>query len=578
MNQATRFAVCLGVLAGSLAIGATARADIPVTGGRATGNAAFFLPGATTSTGSPVLFDTAIQTLRIVTPNGTTTTSRFIPNAASFTDTNGNKIPDSGDTGRLAGSLSGVAFSPNGGPVFFQGIPTTLNFTLNSFSPNFLQGGTLISPQQVGTAPLVFLPITNVTLSSQSSTNYSTQEGVLEAGPFDAKLTGDFIGLPSNLQFRASSETVLPVVLGRRVKFDFEGQDVTPDTVDFDGDTLDFSGETTKFKVQSVGTPGTREFKIEGTAGNLDIRLTAPFDLKQNDLINVISPLDYSIKGEGPGYVAFGNSSVSFTGTSRKDTNFKLEQGDRKFEGRSGGNVAFRLTTGSDDSTNFTPFVGVNNDGTDFTSGSSNGSVSSSSGGTTTGGGTTTSGGTTTVTTTQVTNISFTNFVSSTTYIRLFNPSLLVVDRDQDRDNDNDVVDGNLTYTIYKGSIPVIVVVERDNQGRIIFVEREQGRGRALGRKRRVVAAYQEVGLPSRVFPGLVGLKQIPPEQVETTSGDTTSTPTGSTSSGSTATPDTTTTPSSTTTPSTTTTSGTTTTPSDTTTPSRTSPSGTTTP
>ncbi|UBF28371.1 hypothetical protein K9N68_11100 [Kovacikia minuta CCNUW1] len=528
-----------------------ARADIPVTGGRATGDAAFFLPGTNAPTGSPILFDTAIRTLRIVTPNGTTTTSRFIPNAASFTDTNGNKLPDSGDTGKLAGVLSGVAFSPNGGPVFFQGIPTTLNFTLNSFSPSFLQGGTLISPQQAGTAPLVFLPVTNVSLSSQSSSTYSTQEGVLEAGPFDAKLTGNFIGLPSNLQFRASSETVLPVVLGRRIKFDFEGKDVTPDSATFDDDTLDFSGQTTKFKVQSVGTPGTREFKIEGTAGNLDIRLTSPFEIKKNDLINVASPLDYSIKGEGPGYVALGNSSVSFTGTSRRDTQFKFEQGDRKFEGKSGGNVAFRLTTGGDDRTDFTPFVGVNNDGTDFTSGSSS---SSSTGGTTT-------STTTVVTTTQVTNISFTNFVSSTTYIRLFNPSLLVVNTNQnnnnqgDDDRDDDIVYGNLTYTIYKGSIPVIVVIERDSQGRIIFVERERGRGRALGRKRRVVAAYQEVGLPSRVFPGLVGLKQIPPDQVTTDSGDTTTTP------GTTTTPDSTTTPGTTTTPDSTTTPGTTTTP-----------------
>ncbi len=389
----------------------------------------------------------------------------------------------------------------------------------------------MISPQQVGTAPLVFLPVQGITLSNQSKSTYSTQEGVLEVGLFDANLTGDFIGLPSNLQFRASNETVLPVVLGRRVKFDFEGKNVTPDDVNYDGSELDFSGQTTKFQVQSVGTPGTREFKIEGTAGNLDIRLTAPFDIKQNDLINVLSPLDYSIKGEGPGYVAFGNSSVQFTGSSRRDTNFKFEQGDRKFEGKGSGNVAFRLTTGSDDSTSFTPFVGVNNDGTDFTSNTtSNSSITT--------GGTSTSTTIGSSTTTQITSISLTNFVSSTTYIRLFNPSLIAVLNSNDVP-DNDIVYGNLTYTIYRGSIPVVVVVERDEQGRIIFVERERGRGRALGRKRRVVAAYQEVGLPSRVFPGLVGLKQIPTEQVESaTSGDTSTTsPTDSTTPSSSTTP-----------------------------------------
>ncbi len=44
MNQTTRLAVCLGMMAGSLAIATAAHADIPVTGGRATGDAAFFCP------------------------------------------------------------------------------------------------------------------------------------------------------------------------------------------------------------------------------------------------------------------------------------------------------------------------------------------------------------------------------------------------------------------------------------------------------------------------------------------------------------------------------------------------------
>ncbi len=515
-NYTTRFTACLGMLAGSWAIATAAHAQIPVTGGQATGDAAFFVPGTTSPSGSPILFDTAIKTLRIVTPNGTSTTSRFIPSAADFTDVNGNSLPDSGDTGRLAGTLSGVAFSSNGSPVFFQGIPTNFSFTLNTFNPAFLQGGTLISPAEEGAAPLIFLPIAPITLSPQSSTSFTTDQGQLQVGPFSATLTGDSIGLPSNLQFRASSDVaIVPVELGRRIKFDFEGQNVIPSFADFDGDTLEFEGPTTQFKVQSVGTPGTREFKIEGSIANLAIQITSPFDVKENslDLAIATGPLKYSIKGEGPGYVAFGNSSVSFTGTARKDTEFKFEQGNQKFEGKSIGNVAFNLITGINGTVNFVPFVGVNNNGTEFNVIQTQTLINNT---------------TIISTSTTTTSVAFTNVVlnPSTTYIRLFNPSLLVVDRDDDDDDNNDdIVYGNLTYTIYQGSLPAVVVVERDDDGRIIFVERERGRGRALGRRRRVIAAYQEVGLPSRVFPGLVGLRQLPPEEINTTGDDDDSTP-----------------------------------------------------
>ncbi len=533
-NYTTRFVACLGMLAGSWAIATTADAQIPVTGGQATGDAAFFVPGTTSPSGSPVLFDTAIKTLRIVTPNGTSTTSRFIPSAADFTDVNGNNLPDSSDTGRLAGTLSGVAFSSSGSPIFFQGIPTNFSFTLNTFNPAFLQGGTLISPVEEGAAPLIFLPVAPITLSPQSSTSFIADQGQLQVGSFSATLTGDSIGLPSNLQFRASSDVaIVPIELGRRIKFDFKGQNVIPSFADFDGDTLEFEGPTTQFKVQSVGTPGTREFKVEGAIANLAIQLTAPFEIKENslDLTTATGPLNYSIKGEGPGYVAFGNSSVRFTGTARRDTHFKFEQDNQKLEGRSGGNIAFNLTAGIDDTVNFVPFVGVNNNGTEFNVVQTQTLINNT---------------TIISTSTTTTSVAFTNVVlnPSTTYIRLFNPSLLVVDRDGNNDNDDDdnddIVYGNLTYTIYQGNIPVVVVVERDDDGRIIFVEREHGRGRALGRRRRVVAAYQEVGLPSRVFPGLVGLRQLPPEEVNITDDSTTA-------------PGTTTTPGTTTSPGTTT-------------------------
>ena len=552
IDQSTRFAVCLGLLAGSLAIATAAHADIPITSGQATGDAAFFLPGtaptATTPSGTPVLFDTAIQTLRLVTPNGTTTTSRFLPNASQFTDTNGNNVPDSGDKGRLEGTLSGVAFSASGNPVFFQGVPTAINFTLSAFSPSFIQGGTLISPQQVGTAPLVFLPVQNVTLSSDSSTSFTSQAGLLSVGAFDAALTGDSIKLPSDLQLRSTNvSNDVSTVLGRRIKFEFEGKDVLPtaetDLNPSDG-VITFSGPTTKFQVQSVGTPGTSEFKLEGTVANLDLEITAPFSGQLEGTLSSVARTNYEVKGEGPGYVAFGNSAVTFAGSARRDTQFKFEQSSGKLDGRSNGDVSFALKTGSGDFTSFSPVVGVNNNGTAFNR-STNTSTNTS-----------TSTSTTTVSETSTRSIVFTNFVANTTYIRLFNPSLFVVngtdgdddndsrDDDDSRSSDND--DSNATYTIYQQRGSVEVVVERDSEDRILLVERDRSDrqlppGQAK-RRGRVVSAYQVVGLSSRVFPGLVGLRQIPATQAQSTTTPATNTP--ATNTPATTTPTTTTTPS----------------------------------
>ncbi len=508
MNQSMRFTVCLGLLAGSVAIAPAVRADIPVTSGQASGQAAFFLPGSNATPGTtaaPVLFDAAVQTLRLVTPNGTSTNSRFIPNASSFTDTNTNGLPDAGDTGRLEGQLSGVAFTSAGSPVLFQGVPAALNFTLSSYTPAFIQGGTLVSPQTTGAAPLVFLPSTSVTLSTESSANFSTQTGSLSVGDFAADLTGDFIGLPSDLQLRPVSDSGnLPVILGRRVKFEFKGDNVLPGTgtnLNPANGQISYFGPTTDFKVQSVGTRGTQEFKIEGNLGVLDttIGIAAPATIRQDGTLSNTAPTKYEIKGEGPGYVAFGNNSVSFTGTSRRQTEFKFEQGNNKLEGKTAGDIYFNVSPGGS-FTAYTPVVGVNNSGTTFTP------VAPLPSG----------GGTTVVTTpsttlTAVTNITLINTSANTTYVRTFNPTQLVMGgygRDRDDDKDDDVIFGNLTYTVYVNR-PVQVVVEQDRKGRIVVVEREKG-PRARGSKRRVLSTYQVIGLPSRVFPGLTGLKQIP--------------------------------------------------------------------
>jgi hypothetical protein len=81
--------------------------------------------------------------------------------------------------------------------------------------------------------------------------------------------------------------------------------------------------------------------------------------------------------------------------------------------------------------------------------------------------------------------------------------------------------DGNsrtVVYWLYQaGKPPLEVVVERDGD-RMLLVDRTPRQERKLRKKGQVVAAYQTVGLPSRVFPGLVGVQVIPPETVRSVS------------------------------------------------------------
>jgi len=536
MIQPTRFVIGLGLIASSLTVTTVARADIPITGGQVSGEAAFFtqtnisntttLP-TLTRTGQPVLFDTVIQTLRIVTPNGTTTTSRFLPNAARFTDVNGNSRPDGGDTGRLEGALSGVAFNRVGSPVFFQNIPTALNFTLTSFNPVFTDIGSLISPRQEGTAPLLFLPRVNVTLSESSNSTYNSRLGLLETGAFAGNLTGDFIGLPSDLQLRpaAGDVTFIPLFSERRVKFDFRGNNAEVDRAAFGenplggSDELTFAGEVTDFQVQSVGTAGTREFKVTGS-GTLDITLSGPFDIRRDSLdLNGLTQgdtIDYRIQGEGPGFVGFtGSNSIAYSGVSRRETKFNFEQGDNRFEGRSDGNVSFTVSDRNDNidfrnpAFRFTvPVVGINTVtavGTPFVSSSLSGAS---------------------VTTSTTSTFVFTTTVFNTTSINIFPAyrNLLIEqesdDDDDDDDDDNEGYGSNVVYYVYgQRTQATEVVIERQGD-RILVVDRTPVRGRKLKKRGQVISAYQVVGLPSRVFPGLTGLRQIPAEQVPAASLD----------------------------------------------------------
>jgi hypothetical protein len=110
--------------------------------------------------------------------------------------------------------------------------------------------------------------------------------------------------------------------------------------------------------------------------------------------------------------------------------------------------------------------------------------------------------------------------VFNTTSITIFPVyrNLLVENADNDNTHANTDANGgyssNVVYDIYATwQQPTEVVIERQGD-RILLVDRTQVQGRKLNKRGQAVAAYQVVGLPSRVFPGLTGLRQIPAEQV----------------------------------------------------------------
>jgi hypothetical protein len=355
--KSTRYAVCFG-LAGSfaVAIAPAVRAQIQVTGGRASGQAAFFVPTPGGSRAGQVeLFDVGISRLRLETRNGNTSTAAFTPTAASFKAGSDNE-PNSGDTGTMRGLLSGIAFSSRGTPIPFSNRQTLLNFTLNRFDSNLGEiNGTLISPDKPGDAALVFLPNVNATLASGSS--FDATRGDLKLGDFEADLNTGLIDLPSSYLFRNSGNPIVtPVNLARRIKFTFEGEDVLPQRgTDFNvgnnnSGSIRFVGEANKkFQIQSVGTRESDEFKIDGTFGAVDITIRGPFDIKSNERLNENRVVDkYKIEGESNGFTSlFASNSVGFSGTARRDTKFKFEQGNNTLEGRSDGNVNFYAVAGT---------------------------------------------------------------------------------------------------------------------------------------------------------------------------------------------------------------------------------------
>ncbi|MBE9118590.1 hypothetical protein IQ249_22125 [Lusitaniella coriacea LEGE 07157] len=516
-------------LAGSLAmtVAPAARAQtsgIPVTGGQATGQAAFFIP-QTDPNGNVRLFDIGIQTLQIQTDKGTTTTSVFTPNAATFSDANSNGMPDSGDTGVLRGTLAGTAFTSTGAPILFTGRETLLNFTLDSFDSTSDFGGTLISPQMTGAAPLVFLPIINATLASGSS--FDATFGEMQIGDFTAALDNGLIDLPGFLEFRSGGgqmPTLPPIAVGRRIKFEFKGKDVTPVVFNFNANSLRFAGAANdKFEIQTTGRQGSQRFEIKADAGFVDVALGGPFtDLELQNPGAANGPLDYKIEGESNGiFSLYAPNSFAFNGFARRDTKFEFKNdNDFKFEGRSAGSVNFYATAGLGTQVNrditFTDFTFTNFDG------ANNPAVCNACNTTLVNNANITIGGqivtigqpvvvlaanrnNSVLNQSSSSSISFTNSVSfnsgfstsifgnseSSSTIDVFNPSSSGSGRNRYR-------------ILSRRSDDIkIKVVNRGN--------RRYYRVRGRGRRRR---GFAQVGPNCRIFPGLVGLRELSEDEL----------------------------------------------------------------
>ena len=221
-------ASCLLIGSSSL-VCSPALAQIPVTGGRLTGSAAFFVP----SVGNTRLLDLGTRTLRLETPNGVTVDSRFLTTGVQL-DAIGNRLPVRGDRGNLTGLLSGRAFDVSGSPVFFSNVQTQLNFAINSFNPNRNLLGTLITPVASTSIAPIFIPVVGVNLDASSARSFVPLSGNLSVGDFDANLPGGTINLQSNFRFGTPLNTEFDV----------------PDTV--------FVGETSfRFSLAGSGIPNS---------------------------------------------------------------------------------------------------------------------------------------------------------------------------------------------------------------------------------------------------------------------------------------------------------------------------------
>ena len=510
VNNRFRYEAIAGTAAALLlALAPNAHSQIAVQGGTIRGDAAFFNPNI----GKSSLFDATIRTLNLRTSNGTTNTSVFLPSASSYNaQTN---FPTSGDTGRLEGTLAGVAFTRGGVPIGFSGVPTALNFTLTSFNSGAALIGSLISPKTGVSASPLFFPVINVRLDSTSTPFYETPlAGSLAVGLFAADVTGGQINLPSSLEFRPLSGLAVPqILLGIPTRFEFAGVKpvtATPGIVPTnlnpltgsvafqgDGDANNLALDVA-FTVQTAGGPPVSGFAdgVRFGADGVDSFLQVG-SLSDAEGTRTF----FRVSGVGIGVSSFVQSTTYGYIGPRTATNFFFQQATGSLQGTTNGPAILRLGTlqptggftlsvkpgvGAPPFQPQNPNPATSNTASNTASSPPIGGGSPSSGGGNGGGSGSNPGSSAgrrvgTVVLFQPNNIEV---------IRLFTIASLRETR----------------YVLIDNREVEIILVRGDARENLYLIR--TGDGRAVG-------GYVEVGPPSGIFPGgLVGLKPISPDEI----------------------------------------------------------------
>ena len=350
-------ASCLLIGSSSL-VCSPALAQIPVTGGRLTGSAAFFVP----SVGNTRLLDLGTRTLRLETPNGVTVDSRFLTTGVQL-DAIGNRLPVRGDRGNLTGLLSGRAFDVSGSPVFFSNVQTQLNFAINSFNPNRNLPGTLITPVASTSIAPIFIPVVGVNLDASSARSFVPLSGNLSVGDFDANLPGGAINLQSNFRFGTPLNTEFDVpdtvfVNETPFRFSLAGFGIpnspgTPgdetgsffDPLSRGGVRFSSSLAVTNFTVQLGNTglnitgSGTSATVIEIQGINTSSSASTPILPGNNPQAPVVN---YTVSGRGVGVVTNSDPLAFASNTSSTEFRFYDALGNT-VQGSSSGTTGFAI-------------------------------------------------------------------------------------------------------------------------------------------------------------------------------------------------------------------------------------------
>ncbi|NJO20447.1 MAG: hypothetical protein HC838_10960 [Spirulinaceae cyanobacterium RM2_2_10] len=280
----------------------------------------------------------------------------FIPTATGgFVDTDNNGSVTPGDTGLLQGALTGVGFDSNGFPIPFSQVGTVLQYNVGNFTSALSLPGTRVTATGI---PQLFIPGAGLSVMGAGIT---ASDGEMELGALAANIDDGLIALPSNTRFLSGSSPSTAVVslfdIGRKIEFEFKGDDVDASDVnnDLDGSDGDlrFIGNTNEFEIETVGG-GSLKFEVEGNIATLDFAVNNGVTVgntTESGTFNPADPLDYEIEGQARGFLSLfrgngiGFAGSNFSGGKPVEYEFSQDNGFRS-EGKLRGNVNFLLATG----------------------------------------------------------------------------------------------------------------------------------------------------------------------------------------------------------------------------------------